>query len=178
MINQDKWNRQGERRDVYRVLVGRHEGKNYLEDLDINRSHWASYSIGTRSSYHSSKADGAWSQPLTIYWQVKTGWSYTSTILYASMACTEINFIPTEGMCETYICLSLFHILHQKWGCMDYMTQEVTKCVFLICLEAFMVTNLNKILSGRQPHQSVKIFQKAWLSAQDFNKSMFYLTII
>jgi len=105
---------QGERRVVYRVLVSTYEGKNYLEDLDINGPHWATYSIGTRSSYPSSKADGARSQPLTIYWQVKTGWHYTSTILYASMACTEINFKPTEGMCETYISLSLFHILHQK----------------------------------------------------------------
>jgi len=61
---------------------------------------------------------------------------------------------------------------------MDYTTQEVTKCVFLIHLEAFTVNNFNKILSGRKPHQSVKIFQQTWLSAQDFNDSMFYLAII
>jgi hypothetical protein len=30
---------QEERRDVYRVLLGTHEGKNYLEDLDINGPH-------------------------------------------------------------------------------------------------------------------------------------------
>jgi len=60
---------------------------------------------------------------------------------------------------------------------MDYMTQEVKKCVFFISLEAFMVTNFNKIFSGRQPHQSVKIFQQTWLSAQDFNESKFYLAI-
>jgi len=61
---------------------------------------------------------------------------------------------------------------------MDYMTQEVTKCVFFISPEAFMMTNFNKILSGRQPHQSVKIFQQTQLSAQDFNESTFYLAII
>jgi hypothetical protein len=48
-------------------------------------------------------------------------------------------------------------------------TQEVTEYMFLIGLEAFTVINFNKILSGRWPHQSVKIFQQTWLSAQDFN---------
>ena len=57
-------------------------------------------------------------------------------------------------------------------------TQEVTESVFLICLEAFTVTNFNKILSGRRLNQNVKIFQQTQLSAQDFNECMFYLVYI
>jgi hypothetical protein len=117
------------------VLVRKHEGKKHLDHLDINGPHRASYLIGTRSSFPSSKADGAGSQPLTIYRQVKTGWSYTSTTQYASMACTEKIFIPTDGMCETYMCLSLFCILHQKWGCMDYTTYRKLQNVFLYILK-------------------------------------------
>ena len=57
-------------------------------------------------------------------------------------------------------------------------TQEVTECVLLICLETSAVTHFNKILSCRQPQQSVKIFQQTRLSSQDFNECMFYLSNI